>query len=108
MAGITGGQREPPINPSLADGGETPETDKVPILSADGEYTLSPEQVLKIGQFYSKDNDRASYPKSHERMMRRGHMILDAMVKQVRGATIKHLRGLKGPVGSKDASRGHV
>lgn len=105
MAGITGDTREPPITPTLADGGEAKE---VPIAMAHGEYTLSPEQVLRIGQFYSNDRDRAAYPKTHERMLRRGHKILDSFVKEIRGRTIKHLKSLKGPIGSSEPNKGHT
>lgn len=99
--GVTGGQQQS----AFADGGEAPE---VPIKSADGEQILSPEDVLRVGQFYSPPRDVQAYPESHQRMMRRGHAVLDGFVKHVRGQTIRHLRGLKGPVGSRDASVGHT
>ena len=99
--GITGTQKEP----TLADGGEAQE---VPIAMAHGEYTLSPEQVLRVGQNYSPQRDLDIYPASHDRIMRLGHRVLDEFVKQTRGKTIKHLRALKGPVGSAEPSKGHV
>ena len=104
MQGITGAEREP-ITPALADGGEAKE---VPIAMAHGEVTLSPEDVLRIGAHYSPQHDINNYPRSHDRIMRRAHKILDSFVKQVRGDTIRHLKKLKGPVGSQDSSRGHV
>ena len=108
MAGITGTGREP-ISPMLADGGETKEEDDkegVPILSADGEITLSPEDVLRVGQHYAPDRERESG--NIDAMMRRGHRVLDHFTKLVRGQTIKHLKSLRGPVGSKNASQGHA
>lgn len=65
-----------------AEGGETR---TVPIVAAGGEYIVSPEQVRAIGHGDIK----------------RGHDILDAFVKHIRTRTIKDLKGLKQPVGSK-------
>lgn len=104
--GITGVQREP-ISPTLADGGNI-DGETVPIASADGEIAISPEDVLRVGQHYSPQADLEKYPGTHKRIMRRGHRVLDAFTKEVRGRTIRHLRGLRGPVGSKDPQKGHV
>lgn len=101
MQGITGAQQQP----HLAAGGEA---EGVPIKSADGEYILDPEQVLRIGQFYSPQRDIDRYPATHGKMMRRAHQVLDGFIKHARGSNIKHLKGLRGPVGSKDASKGHT
>lgn len=95
MAGITG-QR--------ADGGETKQ---VPIVAADGEIIAGPNDVLRFGQHYSSAGDLANYPRSRDKIMRRGHAVLDTFVKSVRGRTIKHLASLRGPVGSKDSGVGH-
>jgi hypothetical protein len=100
MQGITGTAQQP----HLAAGGEA----EVPIKSADGEYLLSPEQVLRIGQFYSPQRDIDNYPATHDKMMRRAHHVLDGFIKHARGRTIRHLKSLHGPVGSKDASKGHI
>ena len=112
MAGIAGAQREP-ISPNL--GGPTTMAaggaavgDDVPIMAADGERILSPLDVLKIGQHYSPQRDLDAYPATHRKIMLRGHQVLDHFVKAVRGATIRHLKGLRGPVGSHDPSRGHA
>jgi hypothetical protein len=99
--GVTGGGQQQ----NFEDGGEVPE---VPIASADGETILSPEDVLRIGQFYSPPRDIEAYPESHDRMMRRAHRVLDDWIKQERGRNIKHLKSLAGPVGSKNASVGHT
>lgn len=98
MQGITG-QRQT----TFAQGGETPE---VPIASADGEILIHPDDVLRVGQYYAPDHERKRG--DYRAMMRRGHRVLDGFVKDIRGRTIKHLRGLKGPVGSKDAGKGHT
>lgn len=101
MQGVTGGQSH------LAEGGEA-EEDGVPVKTADGEWLMSPEQVLRVGQHYSPQRDLDSYPESHDRIMRRGHRVLDQWIKLERGQNIKHLKSLKGPVGSADASKGHI
>lgn len=100
MQGITGGGQ-----PQFADGGETSE---VPIRSADGETILSDEDVLRVGQFYAPPREIEAYPGSHDRIMSRGQRILDDWIKHERGKNIKHLKGLAGPVGSKNASQGHI
>lgn len=53
----------------------------VPIVAAGGEYVLTPEDVLKIG-----DGD-----------MNHGHEILDEFIKALRQKTIKTLKKLPGP-----------
>jgi hypothetical protein len=103
--GVTPTAQREPITPTLADGGEAP---KVPIKSADGEILLSDEDVLRIGQFYSPQRDIDRYPATHDKMMRRAHQLLDHFQKVIRGKTIRHLKGLRGPVGSRDANKGHV
>lgn len=100
MQGITGTQKEP-IAPALAAGGEA---EGVPIKSADGEVLISPEDVARVGHFYAPDHERGD-PAA---VMRRGHRVLDGFVKHIRGQTIRHLRSLPGPVGSKDAGKGHI
>jgi len=62
-----------------AAGGKTGEDVKVVV--AGGEYTLTPEEVLKAG-----DGD-----------MDRGHRVLDDFVKQMRGHIIKTMSKLPGP-----------
>jgi hypothetical protein len=63
----------------FAAGGDVP---RVPIVAASGEYIINAEQVRAIGR-----GD-----------VGRGHRILDAFVKHVRGRTIKEMGKLKGPV----------
>lgn len=99
MAGITGAG--PQGEKAFAEGGET---EGVPIIAADGEILVSPENVARIGSFYAPDRERGN----HAAIMRRGHRILDHFVKHIRGKTIRHLESLPGPVGSKDASKGHI
>lgn len=86
---------------NFAEGGEVPE---VPIRSADGEIIISREDVLRIGAHYAPEREQGN----EAAMLRRGHRILDDFVKRIRGDTIRHLRSLKGPVGSRDASKGHI
>lgn len=88
----------------FAAGGETPEVPEVPIRSADGELILSRDDVLRVGQHYAPDREQGD----ERAMMRRGHRVLDGFVKHIRGDTIRHLKSLKGPVGSRDASKGHI
>ncbi len=85
----------------FAEGGEVPE---VPIRSADGEVVVSREDVLRVGQHYAPEREQGN----EAAMLRRGHRVLDGFVKRIRGNTIRHLKGLRGPVGSKDASKGHI
>lgn len=56
-------------------------THKVPVMVAGGEYIVHPDIVAHIGEG------------SH----RKGHRILDTMVKNVRHHTIKTLKGLPAP-----------
>ncbi len=97
--------QHPPISPTMADGGEAPQ---VPIAAADGEIILHPNDVLKVGQFYSPQRDLDRYPASHDRMVRRGHRILDSWIKNERGKNIRKLKSLKGPVGSSEPHKGHT
>lgn len=68
----------PPAPMRFATGGQTSRTS---ILAAGGEYVVPPEVVLRIGNGN----------------MRRGHRILDEMVKRVRSHTAKRLTKLPGP-----------
>ena len=65
--------------PRKAGGGGT--DSMVPIVAAGGEYVISPEEVLAIG---NGDMDR-------------GHRILDSFVKKMRAKTINTLKKLPGP-----------
>ena len=53
----------------------------VPIIAAGGEYVLSPDQVMQVGQ---GDLDT-------------GHRVLDEFVKRMRAETVKTLKGLPPP-----------
>lgn len=94
--------------PGVGDDGAPPVDDEdesaVPIQAADGEITMSPEDVLRIGQFYAPDSERDDVAA----MMRRGHKILDLSTKMLRGKTIRHLKSLRGPVGSKEPDKGYI
>jgi len=57
------------------------QTNAVPIVAAGGEYVLSPEQVVQIGEGSLED----------------GHRALDEFVKRKRAETIKTLTRLPGP-----------
>lgn len=65
----------PPMT-GRADGGPT-----VPIKISDGEIVVNPEQVAALG-----GGD-----------MKKGHMILEAIVKKIRAENIAHLKSLPGP-----------
>lgn len=65
--------------PGHAAGGET--GSNVKVVVAGGEYTLTPQEVMAIG-----DGD-----------MERGHRVLDDFVKQARAQTIKTMQKLPGP-----------
>lgn len=65
--------------PGHAAGGST--GNDVKVVVAGGEYTLTPEEVLKAG-----DGD-----------VERGHRVLDDFVKQMRAETIKTMQNLPGP-----------
>jgi hypothetical protein len=107
MQGMMEGTKAAPISPALAAGGVA-EKEEVPIQSADGEIIVPPEDILRIGQHYSSPKDVAAYPTTHEKMMKLGHEILDRFVKEQRGRVIKHLKSLRGPVGSANSSVGHT
>jgi len=64
-----------------ADGGETMGDELVPIVAAGGEYVITPEEVVMIG------NGNLDH----------GHKILDSFVKKMRAKTIKTLKKLPGP-----------
>lgn len=120
-AGISQRQTQTPLG-GLADGGmfdqmpgETPieaepeiaeEAEEIPIQAADGEIILAPEDVLRVGQYYAPDRLRDSG--DIEAMIAHGHKLLDEFVKTQRGRHIAHLQSLKGPVGSRNASVGHI
>lgn len=74
--GAEGGPYGEPL-PGKAEGGET----TVPIIAAGGEYVLSPDQVMQVGQ---GDLDT-------------GHRVLDEFVKRMRAETVKTLKALPGP-----------
>lgn len=74
--GAEGGPYNEPL-PGKAEGGEA----TVPIIAAGGEYVLSPEQVMHVGQ---GDLDT-------------GHRVLDEFVKRMRSETVKTLKALPGP-----------
>ncbi len=57
----------------------------VPVVVAGGEYLVSPEQCEALG----------------EGKIKHGHDILDALVAHVRAETVKKLKGLAPPKGSK-------
>jgi len=77
------GQSATPYGAALprAAGGETEGQSLVPIVAAGGEYVITPEEVLMIG---NGDLDL-------------GHKILDHFVKKMRAKTIKTLKKLPGP-----------
>lgn len=66
---------------AFAKGGKVEKKSKVPIIAAGGEYVVEPEVVSAIG-----NGD-----------VRRGHDILDKMVRNVRRQTIRELQSLPGP-----------
>lgn len=74
--GAEGGPYNEPL-PGKAEGGQT----TVPIIAAGGEYVLSPDQVVQVGQ---GDLDT-------------GHRVLDEFVKRMRAETVKTLKALPGP-----------
>lgn len=63
--------------PGKAMGGEA----TVPIVAAGGEYVISPEQVMEVG----------------EGDLQLGHRVLDEFVKRMRAETVKTLKSLPGP-----------
>lgn len=77
------GQGATPYGAALprAAGGETEGQTLVPIVAAGGEYVITPEEVMQIG---NGDLDL-------------GHKILDHFVKKMRAKTIKTLKKLPGP-----------
>ena len=74
--GAEGGPYGEPL-PGKAEGGAA----TVPIIAAGGEYVLSPDQVVQVGQ---GDLDT-------------GHRVLDEFVKRMRAETVKILKSLPGP-----------
>lgn len=72
------GQGNGPYGEHLARGGEA---SSVPIVAAGGEYVISPQQVMRIG-----DGD-----------LEMGHRVLDEFVKRSRAETVKTLSKLPGP-----------
>ena len=73
-------KRKPSLTSKFADGGEAEPAD---IIAAGGEFVISPEDVLHIG---NGDMDA-------------GHQILDDFVKMVRKQHVKTLQSLPGPKG---------
>ena len=102
--GLFEGDQGAPISPQLAKGGKADGEEKVPIAMADGEITVRPEDVARIGAYYSKPEQTMT----QQQQVRHGHEVLDAFVKEVRGRVIKHLKKLPGPTGSKNARVGHT
>lgn len=82
LRGRSGGQRGRRVL-GLATGGAAPQpsTDPVKIIAAGGEYVISPDVVMLLG------NGNAKH----------GHDVLDAFVKRVRSTTRKTLGKLPGP-----------
>lgn len=76
----------------------------VPVVTADGEYVLNPQQVMRFGA-HSFPSDKKPTPQA---LLRYGHDVLDHFVKEQRGRMIRKLKSLPGPVGSKHAGTGHV
>lgn len=103
--GLFEGENKAPIAPQIARGGTPkPDGDKVPIVAADGEIIISPQDVARIGAYYAPPGKKMDY----DAAMRHGHIILDAFVRQRRGETIKELKSLPGPKNSKEPRKGHV
>jgi hypothetical protein len=77
------GQGSTPYGATMprAAGGETEGVNLVPIVAAGGEYVISPEEVIMIG------NGDLDF----------GHKILDHFVKKMRAKTINTLKKLPGP-----------
>lgn len=73
---ISGGHR-----PKFSNGGSSSAGSKVPVIIAGGEFKVSPTQVLRLGNG----------------SMKRGHEILDGLIKNVRAHTIKQLKSLPPP-----------
>jgi hypothetical protein len=80
--GGVGMPRPPRPFEEKAKGGKTNSGEQVPVLVANGEFLVSPEQVTALGEGDTK----------------RGHAVLDAFVKHVRRKTIKEMSKLPGPV----------
>jgi len=102
-----GGVSEPPIKPGLASGGKAEkegEDHDVPVVTADGEVLLSPDDVRLIGRAYSDPTKH----KNDKAMLAHGQSVLDEFVREVRGRVIKHLASLPGPRGSKNPELGHA
>lgn len=70
-----GGDREPHKNPAFSD------TETVPVVVAGGEYIISPQDVIHLGEGSMED----------------GHRMLDEFVKQYRRKTINTLKSLPPP-----------
>jgi hypothetical protein len=75
------GGSEGPYGQALQTRAAGGQTEAVPIVAAGGEYVLSPEQVVEIGEGSLED----------------GHRALDEFVKRKRAETIKTLKHLPGP-----------
>jgi len=75
------GGSEGPYGQALQTKAAGGQTEAVPIVAAGGEYVLSPEQVVEIGEGSLED----------------GHRALDEFVKRKRAETIKTLKHLPGP-----------
>lgn len=103
-AGLFEGTKDPPISPTMARGGDPGDDGKkVPIVTADGEVIVSPDDVARIGAHYFP----AGRTPTRRALVKRGHDVIDGMVKEIRGRTIAKLKQLPGPVGSHNAKEGH-
>lgn len=83
--------------PSLAKGGAAKGNGgHVPVMVASDEFAVHPQYVKRLGYWSGdKENDRGKRDQNH---LKRGHEILDALVKDVRAKNIKALQKLPGPV----------
>lgn len=106
--GLFEGDDKTPIPPTVAaDGGQQGgdgDAEKVPVTTADGEITVSPTDVARVGAHFTPPEKKLSF----DGYLREGHKILDEFVRVVRGKTIKDLKGLPGPKGSREPKKGHV
>jgi hypothetical protein len=106
--GMFEGAESAPISPTLAKGGQAEEKGdgegKVPILAADGELIVSPDDVARIGERYFP---RHRTP-TRRALITHGHRILDEFCREIRGRTIKKLKELPGPAGSRNPKEGHT
>lgn len=105
--GLFEGTEGAPISPTMADGGKSDKSggdgEVVPIMAADGEIIVSPDDVARIGEHYFPPHKNPT----RRALIKHGHDVLDEMVKEVRGRTIAKLESLPGPAGSANPKQGH-